>query len=181
MKRTINGIDYDIRPCANLEDANLIRANLEDADLEDANLIHANLEDANLEGTILVGTILVGTNLSGANLTDTCLDPMHSPNCDIEGFETETTRSGQVWIKGYRTRKQIHMGGPDYVDGQWYSAPYFSMCPVTACHPGLCAWPNRKGGRGYAEPDMIIWSLEAYCHCADSKYRFTDFLTWEKM
>ena len=53
MKQTINGVERDIKPYADLSDANLYRANLYRANLANANLTNADLVGAKLAGAIL--------------------------------------------------------------------------------------------------------------------------------
>jgi hypothetical protein len=69
MKKTINGIEVDIAPGANLYGATLIRANLRDANLREADLSEANLRGANLRGADLSGADLYAANLRGASLS----------------------------------------------------------------------------------------------------------------
>ena len=69
-----NGMEYDIKPGAQLAGAqlaevDLIRADLRKAILQGANLRGANLTVANLTGANLTGADLTGANLNGASLT----------------------------------------------------------------------------------------------------------------
>ena len=68
MKQKINGIEYDIKPYANLSGTNLVGANLRRADLTGANLADADLRCANLSGANLFGADLTDANLRGATL-----------------------------------------------------------------------------------------------------------------
>jgi uncharacterized protein YjbI with pentapeptide repeats len=67
-KQTINGVEYDISPFANLTGADLYGANLTGADLYGANLTGANLRGAVLTGADLTGANLTGADLRGADL-----------------------------------------------------------------------------------------------------------------
>jgi hypothetical protein len=69
MKTTVNGIEYEIGPNADLVGAKLIVADLPNADMSNANLSWANLSWANLYGARLTGARLTGANLSNADLT----------------------------------------------------------------------------------------------------------------
>jgi uncharacterized protein YjbI with pentapeptide repeats len=95
MKTTINGVEYEIGPKANLSSANLTaanlvganlfganlfrakltRVNLSNADLFEANLSKANLSKANLAGADLTWAHLTGANLAGAILPDFKITP----------------------------------------------------------------------------------------------------------
>jgi len=154
---------------ANLRRADLSGANLRDADLRYANLSRANLRDANLSGANLLDANLRGADLSGADLRETSLDPAYHANGDVNGFDTVCTPSGQVWCKGYRTQNSPVMGGNDYDVGQWYSAPYFSICQYTECHPGLYVRPEKEDG------DITVWFFAHDCHRAGNKWRVRHF------
>jgi hypothetical protein len=159
---------------ANLGGAYLCVAYLEGANLGGANLRRAYLVGANLEGAYLRGANLRGANLEGAylcesNVSDTILDPFRRPNGRCSEFEQHATRSGQVWCKGYRTANSPIIGGDGYKAGRWYSAPYFSTCPHTACHPGLYVRPAAEAG------DIGVWFFDHACHEVECKWRVTDF------
>ena len=66
MKKTINGVEHEIGPRANLSGANLCGADLSGANLSGANLCGADLSGANLRGADLRGANLCGANLCGA-------------------------------------------------------------------------------------------------------------------
>ena len=68
MKRTINGVERDISPGADLSDADLSDANLTGASLYGASLCDASLCDANLCDADLYGADLRGAYLHNANL-----------------------------------------------------------------------------------------------------------------
>ena len=68
MKRTINGVEYDIGPRTDLKGANLKGADLSGANLRGANLRWANLSGANLREANLREADLGGANLREANL-----------------------------------------------------------------------------------------------------------------
>ncbi len=77
---TINGVEYDIKPGANLRNANLRGADLRHADLQGANLQNADLRGANLQNADLRGADLRGANLQGADLQGANLQ-----NADLRG------------------------------------------------------------------------------------------------
>ena len=150
---------------ANLRDANLRGANLSDANLRNANLSNANLSDANLSNANLSvadlrDTDLRGAYLRGAEIRGTCLAPSPSPY----GWATDNgctlrTIDNRTLVLGIRTRTQIHMGGPTYDPGKLYTAPVFSRCPSTSCHPGLYVYggPNTAPG---GEPMLVCFWLD---------------------
>ena len=174
---------------ANLRWANLIDTNLSEADLRQTYLIDADLSGTNLEGANLMwaylinvdlsGAKLKGANLmwaylSGANLTNTILDPVAIPNGDVEGFETYTSRSGEVWCAGYRTDNSLYIGERVYCPGLWYHAPYFSVCPVTDCHPGIFVLPSRTLVEKWDNNIVKCWFRAIDCHHVGNKWRVTD-------
>jgi hypothetical protein len=69
MKTTINGVEYEIGPNAELSNADLSKAGLYDTSLIGANLSRANLSKASLTDAYLTGVNLTWANLTGANLT----------------------------------------------------------------------------------------------------------------
>lgn len=162
--------------CANLTCANLSKASLIDADLRCANLRGANLTCANLHGAILTGAILTDAILTGADLTGTCLDP----NAELSGASDKwlkaTTRSGVVWVCGYRTLRSTHVGNQVYTPG-YYEAPVFSTAP-TECHPGLYLFRTIKRARDWAngEPVIEVITLASEIHEAGGKSRCKWFI-----
>jgi hypothetical protein len=159
---------------ADLTGADLTDANLTGVDLSWANLAGANLAGANLAGAYLAGAYLTradltGANLAGADLTNTCLDLSATPNGDVSAFERAP--DDDAYVIGYRTRNKPYMGGPDYVDGETYTAPWFSVS-ATDCHPGLYLQPERDGIEGDA---IRCRALVADGHRAGTKWRFRAF------
>ena len=138
-------------------------ANLQGANLHDVNLCKANLRDTNL----------LNANLAGTRLDGTCLDPMAAAISCTSGYEKYVTRSGQVWCRGYRARRQPMMRGPEYVDGQWYEAPVFSVAD-TDRHPGMRVYSTaamaKKWGRVIA-----VWFRETDLHHARGEDRVRAF------
>ena len=122
---------------ADLTDADLARADLTGADLTDADLTDADLARADLTGADLTDADLTDADLTGAKLTlakltGTCLDPKNKPS----GPQGDWSRDGEFVI-AYRTRKSMFIcKTTEYMDGQEYVAPYFSI-DQTECHPGL--------------------------------------------
>lgn len=179
---------------AGLQWANLRGADLSDTDLHGVDLQGADLREADLQGsdmcdTNLLRTDLRGADLRGANLRDvylqdvdltmvkldnTCLDPMAAGNCYAWGYEKHVTRSGQVWCRGYRTRRQPLMKGPDYVDGCWYEAPIFSVAD-TDCHPGLHVCATAEDAEQWGSQVISVWFREVDLHHAISKDRVRSF------
>ena len=94
-------------------------ANLQGADLREADLWEADLQGADLQGADLRGTVC---------------DPSREATCadaDLAGL----VRDGD-FVEGWRTFRSQHVGDTEYRPGL-YRAPVFSVCPQTACHPGL--------------------------------------------
>ena len=159
---------------ADLRGINLSGAILRRADLGEASLRGADLREANMQGANLSWADLRGANLAGARLDGTCLDPMRMGNPDTSGYERHFTRSGQVWCRGYRTRRQPIMQGPDYVDGQWYEAPFFSVAK-TFCHPGLHVCSTVAEAKYWGENIISVWFREIDLHHTTDKDRVRAF------
>ena len=145
---------------ADLSYADLRGAHLSGAHLRGAHLSNADLRDANLSYADLRGADLSGAHLSNADLSGTCLAPSPSPY----GWATDNgctlrTIDNRTLVLGIRTRTQIHMRGPTYDLGKLYTAPVFSRCPSTSCHPGLYVY----GGPNTApdgEPMLVCFWLD---------------------
>ena len=119
---------------ANLHGAKLNGANLSGADLSRANLSWAKLHVANLRGADLSRA-----NLSEANISGTYIDPMAPiPLTDLSNF---TEHDGE-YVIGFRTKKSVHCGETEYIPGECYSAPFFSVDTDTECHPGIYLSPS---------------------------------------
>lgn len=88
MKRWINGVEYEIGPWANLE-----QANLSGADLRGENLFGANLYDANLRNADLRGADLRLAKIQGANTKGTKLKGALLPHDKVSRGEGNAT----VW------------------------------------------------------------------------------------
>ena len=118
--------------------ANLGYADLSGADLRNANLSGTDLRNADLSDANLSGANLRNADLSGADLSGSCLAHATSPWswAQREGCTTRVVDS-RVLILAARTQNQPTMCGPQYETGQTYTAPVFSRCPITSCHPGL--------------------------------------------
>ena len=158
ISQTINGKEFEIGP-----HANLVRANL----------YGANLYGANLSNADLCGADLSGANLSNADLYGTVLDPALLTNGSLRrakewGFEV-VDEAAEI-VRGWRTKGQPYMHGPDYKIGGWYEPPVFSICAVTECHPGLYVQTTR-------EPGNISVIFDANClHHAGNKFRVRRFV-----
>jgi hypothetical protein len=131
---------------ANLSGADLSGANLSGADLSGANLYRANLSGANLSGADLSGANLYRANLSGADLSEanlcradlseTVLDPSLPCACSPALLAKHGLELRDGYVYGRRTKQSQHVSNTEYVPGV-YEAPWFSVCPLTACHPGI--------------------------------------------
>jgi hypothetical protein len=127
---------------ASLQGASLQGADLRDADLKGASLERVELYGANLQDANLQDANLYGTNLQGANLQGTCLDP-NAPVPPISdqdlldaGFEIQGVGEAE-YVVGWRTKHSKFVGDTIYKSGKEYTAPHFSVCTLTDCHPGL--------------------------------------------
>ena len=108
------------------------------ANLSDANLRGANLRGTNLSDADLSGTDLRGTDLSDANLTHSCLDPLAEiPEGMADKVRAMFKVDDEGMAIGYRTRKSRYVGSNVYLDGEVYTAPWFSASKEMECHPGL--------------------------------------------
>jgi len=87
----INGVEYDIKPDADLSGANLSGANLNGANLNGANLEGANLEGANLENAYLYNANLIGANLTKAKLYKTYLQGANLTGANLTKAELRVT------------------------------------------------------------------------------------------
>ena len=184
---------------ATMSRAELCDANLSDTDLSGADLLAARLSGSNMQGADLRGAYLCCSDLSGANLRgadlrgadlrdvflqdvdltgvrldNTCLDPTAMGNCYARGYEKTVTRSGHVWYRGYRSRRQPVMKGPGYVDGCWYEAPVFSTAD-TGCHPGLHVSATIEDAGRWGSQVISVWFRETDLHCASGKDRVRSF------
>ena len=155
MQKTINGKSYKIGPHAYLSYADLS---------------YADLRGANLRGTNLSYADLRGTNLRGTNLYGTILSPTNAPNAIVDAFAHI-----DGWVIGYRTAHSPVIGGSGYHDiGTTYTAPYFSTCDITDCHPGLYLWPQRDMCNNADRIIMVIaWAGDV--HKTPTKWRCKRF------
>ena len=97
----------------------------------------ANLRGANLGGADLRGADLGWANLGGANLSGTILAKGPLPlilSDDIIGAGLETDGG---FVIGWRTKKSTIIGTTTYEPGKVYTAPVFSTCQDSPCHPGI--------------------------------------------
>lgn len=163
-----------------LTGTDLTGANLGWANLHSANLHYADLHRADLGWANLYGTNLAGINLAGANLRGTCLDPSNCPSgATLEKWDHATTRSGVVWVRGYRTLKSTHTELRKYVSG-FYKALIFSIAP-TECHPGLYLFPTLGQARNWAKgaPVIAVETLASEIHEVGDKVRCRWFIARE--
>ena len=121
-----------------------------------ASLSRANLSEANL----------YGANLSGTVLQPDLPTNKHGDFEEVDG-----------WCIGYRTRTSQHCGSTTYKDGETYTAEVFSVCPLTACHPGLYAYPRFDDvTRAYPNVEVIkVRFRRNDLHSAGGKYRVRTF------
>jgi hypothetical protein len=160
-----------------LRGVDLRGAKLRDADLSGAILSWADLSGTDLNGANLSGANLSETNLSvadlsGANLSGTCLDSdAEIPPITDEEITTAGLEIHGEWVHGWRTAKSQHCGYTKYEPGVTYTAPWFSVCPETKCHPGIyLAGLNWLRGR-YIRPYVRVRCLRKDLHRAGDKWR----------
>ena len=168
--RTTGAVLYSSAAAENLRDA-VIEAVGSGADLSEADLSEADLYGASLYGASLYGANLFEANLYGADLSNTVLDPSMPTNKhgDFKEIDGE--------LVGYRTRKSMHCGNTVYADGETYRAEVFSVCPLTACHPGLYCYPRLHDVRfNYDGEEAIeVRFKRDDLHAAGGKYRVREF------
>lgn len=121
---------------AKLRSAHLDGADLRGADLNGADLAGANLAGAQLNWSDLCQTDLSRTDLSGASISGTVLDPRRRcPDATAALVAAGIpVRDGVAY--GWRTRESQHIRPNRYAPGR-YTAPWFSTCADTGCHPGV--------------------------------------------
>jgi hypothetical protein len=157
---------------ADLRGANLRGANLERACLEGSYLRVANLRGANLRGACLEGADLRGANLAGANLEGTAIDPASVAHATADALAEAGLRVDGEYVYGLRTRVSQHVGDTDYSKPGIYSAPVFSVCTNTSCHPGIyLASAQWLDGNGYSGDRVKCRALIADCIVAGDKVR----------
>ena len=141
------------------------------ASLSRLDLGGAYLMGADLRGADLRGADLGGAYFRGADLRGTVLDPENSPNGDVTAF----AQLGELVI-GYRSAGSPIIGGDGYREiGRTYTAPVFSTCHDTNCHPGLYLWPQCD----MCHSDMKIITVIARAedvHRVQTKWRCREFV-----
>ena len=118
------------------------------ANLSGVNLSGVNLSGVNLSGANLSGAYLGWVCLRGAILTGTCLDPTAPvPNITDAEIDAAGLEINDDLVYGWRTAQSQHCGDTIYEPGQCYTAPAFSVCRDTPCHPGLylAGWDWLRG------------------------------------
>ena len=145
---------------AKLTCADLTGADLTGADLTGADLTRADLTCVKLTRAELTGTDLTRAGLTGTNLTGTCLDPMAIPSGAMsDRWKRYRCRDGTEWIRGWRTKRSIHIGHTVYEAGSFHEASVFSVAP-TGCHPGIYLFPTKKEAleRAGSAPIVEVWT-----------------------
>jgi hypothetical protein len=105
VKKTVNGVEYELAPGGNLRGADLRGANLREADLSGANLREADLRGTNLSGADLCeadlsGADLRGANLRGADLSGANLRGANLSEADLSGAdlcEADLSGANLLW------------------------------------------------------------------------------------
>jgi len=124
---------------AHLREAHLSEANLRGADLSGAILSEADLRRADLSRAILREANLSGAILSGAKLDGTILAARVSRwQWAQQNAVASRSVDGRSLALFQRSKVSQHITPPmTYEGGRVYTAPVFSRCPMTDCHPGL--------------------------------------------
>ena len=80
------------------------------------------------------------------------------------------------WVTGWRTVKSQHCGTTEYLPGQHYIAPYFSVDTNTDCHPGLYVASKEWLATNYPGDPIVEVKFNKYVllHAGD-KWRVREF------
>ena len=111
-------------------------AGLRDANLSNANLSNANLRDANLRDANLSGTVLENKTKQLRSTLRVCLQ-----------------HNGGLIL--YRTKTSQHIGSTEYATGKTYTAPAFSSCHATDCHPGIYGMTIEQIKKHYPNTPLV--------------------------
>ena len=157
---------------ADLRGADLRGACLRCANLEGVDLQGADLEGADLRSACLRGADLRGAYLEGANLEGTGIDPASVAHATADELAAAGLRVDGEHVYGLRTRKSQHVGNTDYSAPGIYSAPVFSVCTNTSCHPGIyLASADWLDGNDYSGDRVKCRALITDCIVAGDKVR----------
>lgn len=123
--------------CGKLRHTSLVGADFYRADIQDVDFSYSNCSNAEFR---LSG--LAGAKFKFANLQGTCLDPKAAiPAITDErliAYDLELrVVDGLEYVYGWRTQTSASVGAAKYRTGRSYTAPVFSVCPFTPCHPGI--------------------------------------------
>jgi len=105
------------------------------------------------------------------------LDPERAPNGDVRHFE----RDGDDHVLGYRTANSPVIRGGGYETGKTYTAPVFSTCSVTDCHPGLFLCPTIESAQENGKDIIKVRALAKDVHKTPSKWRCREFTVLEEV
>lgn len=164
--------DVDLRN-ADLRSANLTRASLCNTNLDGANLSLARLCNADLDGASLYNTNLSGADLYNTNTSNIKFNISWPNNPHSEGWEIETTRSGFVWVRGYRSALSSH--APvwiNYTDkGKFHEAyPYLDVSN-NLCQPGIYLCKTREDALKWSASIVEVWTPLHLIHFDGDKHR----------
>ena len=146
---------------ADLSNANLRGADLYGADLSGADLYGADLYGADLRGAYWRDADLRDADLSGADLRDADLRGADLSGTVLENKTASLRKSLKECqqINGglvlYRTKTSQHVGNTTYEVGKTYTALVFSLCPTTACHPGIYAMTLSQIKKEYPDKNLV--------------------------
>jgi hypothetical protein len=175
MLQTIDGVEFEIGPGADLYRADLFGADLRGTDLYGANLEEADLEEADLEGADLRETNLQNADMEGVNLHNAKLPDFQLPPGDLPGWKK--VRNGvvlELLITGNRTatltsnkcrcdracvlRATCGSPGPFrslyspdflYAVGEEVACSDYNPDPRTECAPGIHFFRTRREAERY--------------------------------
>jgi len=154
-----------------LNGANLGGADLRGANLRGANLYGADLSGADLRCAVLSGADLCYAVLNGADLRGVKYD-LNAPTANLSGWETFTTRSGLTWVKGYRSKKNLHSPRKNtYGDGQLTEAYPWLDTTQHDCAPGIYLCPTIGIAKKWDSDVIEVWTLAHLIHEVGGKFR----------
>jgi hypothetical protein len=141
---------------ADLTNVDLSGADLTNADLSGATFANVNLSSADLINVDLQHTTLKRTNLDNTNLKNTILDPLNKiPSLTDEEILKDGLEIDGGFVLGWRTQESQVIIGHIYEPGVVYTAPIFSTCQETSCHPGIYLSSRNFFTRSYSNYKLV--------------------------
>jgi uncharacterized protein YjbI with pentapeptide repeats len=154
---------------ADFSDAHLGFVDFRGANLSYALFNGARMDSADLRGANLRGADLRHTNLANIKidhktcLSETVLDPKAIPEkIPDEALAREGMQVDGEFVIGWRTDSSLYMQGQSHVtyeEGRIYTAPIFSVCTETTCHPGIYL----RGSRNVDLVKVFLGAIRVCC------------------